>query len=240
MINRMVKSICVLALAASTVGAILAAAAPTSQPAKILPQHQQVLLFFETYLIAADQVAADLHLSKELHQKLTARIEKGRADAEAMLAQAPIPSGNGPDAIQASAKLAQQVSQFTRGTVRDIKAILERDQYKGFDERAHITMEEVLALQVIKSDTDYVHRDVLAGVGLSDEQQKKMDALLKDNQAKMKQTLRQNVHRIDDGHSEYATTELAFVTRASFRAILTADQLKTWDAELLRRFGGGQ
>src|SRR4051794_24991212 len=37
-------------------------AAPASQPARLLPQHQQVLLFFETYRISANQIAADLHL----------------------------------------------------------------------------------------------------------------------------------------------------------------------------------
>jgi hypothetical protein len=239
--NRALTLICfvgLLLLDAAQVRAAPARAAAATRPARILPQHQQALFFFGVYKTAADQIAADLPLPDDLHKKLSDRIAKGRADADAMLAQAQIPRGNGADAIQASAKISEQVNKQTRATVRDIRAMLDKAQYQAFDDRGRITMEEVLSLQVIKEGTDYVRRDVLGAVGLSGEQQRKMDALLKDNHAQMQRIMKQFVHRTDDGRGEYSATELAFKTRDAFRAILTPAQLKTWDAEILRRFGG--
>jgi hypothetical protein len=234
--NRALTLICFVSLLIEAGEARAApAGAAATRPAKILPQHQQALFFFGVYGTAADQVAADLPLAEDLHKKLSDRVAKDRADADAMLAKAQIPRGNGADAIQASAKISEQMNRQTRAAVRDIRGMLDKDQYQAFDDRARITMEEVLSLQGIKEGTDYVRRDVLGGVGLSGEQQRKMDALLKENHAQMQRIMKQFVHRTDDGRGEYAATELAFKTRDAFRAILTPAQLKTWDGEILRR-----
>jgi hypothetical protein len=238
LMKRVFTLICVVLLLSEAAQSRAApASAPATRPAKILPQHQQALFFFGVYEIAADQIAADLPLAEDLHKKLSDRVTKGRGDTDAMLARAKIPRGNGADAIQASAKISEQVNQQTRAAVRDIRGMLDKNQYQAFDDRGRITMEEVLSLQVIKEGTDYVRRDVLGAVGLSGEQQRKMDALLKENHAQMQRIMKQFVRRLDDGRGEYASTELAFKTRKAFRAILTPAQLKTWDAEILRRFG---
>src|SRR5690349_15934429 len=105
--SRAITVICfILLLSEATPVRAAPASAPATRPAKILPQHQQVLFFFGVYEIAADQIATDLTLPEDLHKKLSDRIAKGRADAASMLARARIPPGNGPDAIQASAKIS--------------------------------------------------------------------------------------------------------------------------------------
>src|SRR5436190_24307689 len=93
--------------------------APSTRPVKILPQHQQALLFFSCYQIAADQMSQERAISDELHQKLLDRIAQGQRDADAVLAAAKLPQKID-DAIPASAKLTEQVNACTRGTVRDI------------------------------------------------------------------------------------------------------------------------
>ena len=214
-----------------------APAAPMSRPARILPQHQQALLYFGVYQVAADQISADGTIPADLHQKVADRIAAGRSDTDAMLAKAS-PPGDGPAGVQQSAKLAQEVSQRTRACVRDIRQMLNPDQYKAFDDRARITMEEVLSLQVIKQGTDYVHRDMLGSLGLSAEQQKRVDDLLKSNHQQMTQNLKQYIYRPGDGRGSYLSTEKAFDTRKGLRDILTAEQLKKWDQEILKRYGG--
>jgi hypothetical protein len=211
--------------------------APATRPARILPQNQQALLYFGIYKISADQLAADGTITTELRQKLVDRITAGRADTDSMLASA-TPPGEGPAGIQQSAKLAQEVSQRTRACVRDIRQMLNGDQYKAFDGRGRITMEEVQSLQVIKADTDYVRRDLLGLLSLSVEQQRQVDALLKSNHQHMIQLMKQYTFRPGEGRGTYLSTEQAFETRAALRKILTVDQLKQWDQEILKRYGG--
>ena len=213
------------------------ATAPTSRPVKILPQNQQALLYFGVYEVAVDELAAQKTVPADLHQKLARRIAAGLADADAILAKSPPPAG-GAAGVQQSAGLSQQVSQLTRDCVRDIRQLLDRGQFQAFDERARITMEEVLSLQVVKADTIYVRRDLLDRVGLSDEQRRRVDALLESWHKQMAQLLRTYPYRADDGRGSYFSTELAFQTRQSLRGMLTAEQLKRWDQEILQKAGG--
>ena len=213
------------------------AAGPTSRPVRILPQNQQALLFFGVYQVAADQLAADGTIPADIHQKFSDRIAGSRADADAILANAP-PPADGAAGVQQSALLSEQVSQLTRACVRDIRQALDREQYQAFDQRARITMEEVLSLQVVKPDTVYVRSDLLGLLELSDQQRRRIDALLGSSHQQMTQILKKYPYRAGDGSGAYLSTQLALETRRSLRGVLTAEQLKRWDQEILNKVGG--
>jgi hypothetical protein len=152
--------------------------------------------------------------------KARARVQKLKEEIAAAAAEPVKPKGE---------MTADKVDRLRLQCSRDLNDILGGAGYKDFDERVQRTVSQVLMLHnPDRPLTSAFLSEIMGDLSLTPEQKAKIDQLLTERVAKLKQADKEAAGQ-PSSIQRMHTDQVAFATRAAIRQILTPKQLTIWD-----------
>jgi hypothetical protein len=188
---------------------LIAAAPAAKKEPPTSPMHHMVNFKFMKDAAAIEEIGLDKDQKKEMAD----RIAKGRKECEDYLATKP-------------AKPAEQVHKLMFEANNDYMKILGHEDLTNFNDRVWGINNEVLALT---APTKYKYAEELKGLGLTAEQQKKMDGVFADHDKAIKALGRKYPIGRDGGQAlNYHTVEASFGARKKMWDVMSEEQRSKW------------